>query len=168
MLAGPVAARKADAGDISHSVAEWPAARHDAAMSRHPSFLFALGLAWLAGCAAADAGAGGPVGSPGAALPPGARATLEQVVAAARADAARRSGRAAEGLQLVSAERVTWPDGSLGCPRPGMAYTMALVPGFRIVLSAAGERYDYHADQRGQLVLCPPGRAADPVDGGTR
>lgn len=128
-------------------------------MLRRCWFVCTLGLAWIAGCAAAEPGAGAP-------LP--MRPSLDQVVAAARADAARRSGRAADTLRLVSAERVTWPDGSLGCPRPGMAYTMALVPGFRVVLADGGERFDYHADQRGQLLLCPAGRATDPVDGGTR
>lgn len=129
-------------------------------MLRRLSCLSILGLAWVAGCAATaatpSAGAGA---APGA---PSARPTLDEVVAAARADAARRSGRAAASLQLLSAERVTWPDGSLGCPRPGMAYTMALVPGYRVRLAAGGDAWDYHADLRGALVLCPAGQSVDP------
>jgi hypothetical protein len=121
-------------------------------MLRRPSLLATLGLAWVAGCAAAGPGPGGAA----------ARPTLDDVVAAARADAARLSGRDAAALQLLSAERVTWSDGSLGCPRPGMAYTMALVPGFRVRLAAGTQVYDYHTDLRGTLSLCPAGMAVDP------
>lgn len=131
-------------------------------MSHRASLLFVLGLATVAGCAAAGPEAAAP--PPG----PAARPSLEQVVAAARADAARRSGQPAAALQLLSAERVTWPDGGLGCPEPGRLYTMALVPGFRVVLKAGGETFDYHADQRGALTLCPPGRSREPVGGGAR
>ena len=53
---------------------------------------------------------------------------LEEIVQAARTDAARRTGLAPEALELVSAESVTWPDGSLGCPQPGLLYTQVLVP----------------------------------------
>lgn len=132
-------------------------------MLRRGSLICTLGLAWVAGCAAAGPGPGGSPAAPPAGVAPGTRATLEQVGAAARADAARRSGVAADALQLVSAERVTWRDGGLGCPQPGMAYTMALVPGFRVVLKAGSESFDYHADQRGNLLLCPAGRATDPL-----
>ena len=40
-----------------------------------------------------------------------------------------------------------------------MSYTMALVPGYQILVDAGGETLDYHATERGQLVLCPPGRS---------
>lgn len=89
--------------------------------------------------------------------PPGA----EQVVEAARADAVKRFGVAAE---LAVIERVTWRDGSLGCPRKGMQYTQALVPGWRIELAAGERRFAYHASERGpRVVFCPPGRAQAPL-----
>ena len=53
------------------------------------------------------------------------------------ADAENRTPTARADIKVLSAEAVTWPDGSLGCPQPGMMYTQALVPGFRIVLQAA-------------------------------
>ncbi len=87
---------------------------------------------------------------------------------AARADAARRTGVAAESLALVSAESVTWSDGSLGCPQPGMAYTQALVPGYRVRLRGPAGEMDYHASTRGALVLCPAGRAVEPLPGASR
>jgi hypothetical protein len=67
----------------------------------------------------------------------------------------------------VSSEAVVWPDGALGCAEPGMNYTMALVPGYRITIRAGAELLDYHASDRGQLVLCPPGRSTAPSPAGT-
>jgi outer membrane lipoprotein-sorting protein len=90
---------------------------------------------------------------------------IDRIVQAARADAAQRSGLAAAQLQLVAAESVTWADGSMGCPRPGMLYTQALVPGYRVKLKVGSEVWDYHAGERGGLVLCPPGRSAEPGPG---
>ena len=90
---------------------------------------------------------------------------LQSKIAAALADAARRSGLDASALKVVDAEQVTWPDGSLGCPAPGMRYTMALVPGYRIRIQAATQQLDYHSALSGQPVLCPQGRATDPMQG---
>jgi hypothetical protein len=92
----------------------------------------------------------GPVGS-----------DLQAIIDAALADAARRTGLAAAALQVVSAQAVTWADGSLGCPQRGMSYTMALVPGHQVRIRAGDQVLDYHAGGR-QLILCPPGLAIDP------
>ncbi len=93
---------------------------------------------------------------------------LDAAVQAALADAARRTGIDAAALKLVSTERVTWPDGSLGCPQPGFLYTQALVPGYRIRIDAGGQLLDFHASARGGLVLCPAGRAREPLPGDPR
>ena len=116
----------------------------------------------LAGASAAEAG--GPVPP----SPSAASLGLEDAVRAARADAARRTGVAAESLVLISAESVTWSDGSLGCPQPGMMYTQALVPGYRVRFRGPAGEMDYHASARGALVLCPAGRAVPPVPGAAR
>ena len=65
-------------------------------------------------------------------------------LAAAIADLARDTGVAPDDIEVVVNEPVTWRDGSLGCPKPGMMYTQALVDGYRIVLRAAGEEVAYH------------------------
>lgn len=91
---------------------------------------------------------------------------LQSVVRTALDDAARRTGRDASTLKVISSEVVTWSDGSLGCPEPGKLYTMALVPGYRIRIQASDQVLDYHASRRGGLVLCPPGQSVDPVPGG--
>ncbi|MDP1535204.1 MAG: hypothetical protein Q8L92_16635, partial [Rubrivivax sp.] len=93
---------------------------------------------------------------------------LAEVVAAARADAARRTGVAAAQLQLISADAVTWPDGSLGCPAPGRMYTQALVPGYRVRIAAAGQVLNYHASEQGLPALCPSAQAREPLSGASR
>lgn len=99
--------------------------------------------------AAATLGCAAATGSPELALH----------IQAALADAARRTGIDAAALEVTSAERVTWLDGSLGCPEPDLLYTQALVPGYRIRIEAGGETLDYHVGTRGVPLLCPPGRA---------
>jgi hypothetical protein len=109
-------------------------------------------LAGVCGCVAAGSG---PASS--------SAGSLDSLVQAARADAANRTGRPVTALEVLSAEPVTWRDGSLGCPQPGMAYTMALVPGYRIVLGLDGQTFNYHASRRGAWRFCPAGQAVDPL-----
>jgi hypothetical protein len=88
---------------------------------------------------------------------------LTSTIDAALADAVRRTGLARAALHLASAEEVTWADGSLGCPQPGASYILAQVPGYRIRIRAGDRLLDYHASNRGYLVLCPPGNSAEPL-----
>jgi hypothetical protein len=117
--------------------------------------------------ACADADPGGPASPP----PPadggdGSGPVPGQLFAEIVGDAAARTEVEPGAIEVVSAEAVTWSDGSLGCPEPGGMYTQALVPGYRLVLSAGDETLDYHADQGGNFVLCPPDRARDPIEDG--
>ena len=91
---------------------------------------------------------------------------LKAMVEAALDDAARRTKIDRTKLTVLSAESVTWSDGSLGCPAPGMAYTQALVPGYRIRIQAGVEVLDYHAGRLGHLVLCAKGRSVEPAPRG--
>lgn len=70
---------------------------------------------------------------------------LEPLVAIAVEDLAGRLNVAPSDVVVVSVESVVWPDGSLGCPQPGMGYTQAQVDGSLIVLSVRGVSYDYHS-----------------------
>jgi hypothetical protein len=70
------------------------------------------------------------------------------------ADSARRFQVAENTIVLVRAERVTWPDGSLGCPEPGRMYTQALVPGYRLVARSKQGELLYHTDSRGNVNTC--------------
>jgi hypothetical protein len=73
---------------------------------------------------------------------------LRGVVRLAVADLAGRLGVPADDVLVVSAEIVTWPDGGLGCRRPGMRYLQRPVDGSRTVLENAGRRYAYHTGGR--------------------
>ncbi|HAX24861.1 MAG TPA: hypothetical protein PLR44_11150 [Thermomicrobiales bacterium] len=68
----------------------------------------------------------------------------------AKQDLSTRLDQPASVIETIRAERVTWPDGSLGCPRPGLLYTQALVRGYFIQLRAAGRDWNYHGG-RGRL-----------------
>jgi hypothetical protein len=74
-------------------------------------------------------------------------------------EAGGEAGVDPEEIEVLVAEEVTWPDGALGCPEPDGMYTQALVEGYRIVLSVAGEEVHYHG-ARGE----PPFRCDDPQE----
>jgi hypothetical protein len=121
----------------------------------------ALGFTALAACAA-DAPPASPP-APAVVSPTPVTASLAAVTEAALADAARRSGLEEDALKVLSAEAVTWSDGSLGCPQPGMMYTQALVPGYRVRIQTGGQVLDYHAGRSGRPAVCPAELARDPA-----
>jgi hypothetical protein len=124
--------------------------------------LAVLGLAaLLASCAdrAGDSGSPGtspagselePSGQPGGSIDPALDALVRPVVM----DAASRLAVDPAVVALLSIDPVTWPDGSLGCPRPGELYTQALVDGHRIVVEAGGSRLDYRVTGPGAFRIC--------------
>ena len=62
-------------------------------------------------------------------------------------------------IKLISTEAVNWPDGCLGVQRIGVMCTQAVVPGFKIVLDAAGKQFEVHTDEDGSSVVMVPGAA---------
>lgn len=84
------------------------------------------------------------------------------VVEASRTDLATLLGVEESSIEVAEAKRVTWRDGSLGCPQPGMMYTQALVEGSRVVLEHDARFYDYHAGADDDPFLCE----SDAEDGG--
>ncbi|MDD9205613.1 hypothetical protein PU560_03910 [Georgenia sp. 10Sc9-8] len=95
-------------------------------------------------------GAGAPVEPPpGRGADPGGE-SAEMAVQ----DLADRLGVPAEDVTVVRAESVTWPDGALGCPEPGTAYTQSLVEGMLIELTVDGETYRYHSGTDREPFLC--------------
>ncbi len=70
----------------------------------------------------------------------------------ARADLVKRLQIDPDTIKLVSVERMRWPDGCLGVQIPGMMCTMVITPGYRVVLEANGQQYDYHTDETGSTV----------------
>lgn len=51
-------------------------------------------------------------------------------------------GIAPERARVISSEARDFPDASLGCPQPGMAYAQVITPGHRILVEADGRRFD--------------------------
>ena len=92
---------------------------------------------------------------------PGGQA-MQRMLEQIRADAAQRAGVTTDKVQILAVQSVTWADGALGCPEPGMMYTQALVRGHRIEVDAAGTTLLYHAGPQNRFVHCPPERAQAP------
>lgn len=54
-------------------------------------------------------------------------------------------------ITLISAERFTFGDSSLGCPEPGRMYTQAIVEGFKVKFSYKGKEYHVHSTADGTI-----------------
>jgi hypothetical protein len=57
-------------------------------------------------------------------------------------------------IAVRTAETVTWPDGAMGCPQPGMVYQQVLIEGYRVVLAVGDAVYPYHGAVDGAFMLC--------------
>ena len=106
----------------------------------------------------------GPAEAPAPGLPkaePPAETAIEQLpppylLDPVLHDAGERSGLPREALHVIVSRRVTWNDGSLGCPEPGKMYTQALVPGWHVILVAGELTLDYRLADSGAFLLCKP------------
>ena len=95
---------------------------------------------------------------------PGHAVTPDALAAAIRTDAARLLARDDDGAGLaVTLQDVVWSDGSLGCPQPGILYTQALVPGWRVVVADGPREWVYHASRAGIWLHYPANRAQRPL-----
>lgn len=92
--------------------------------------------------------------TPGQSTPTPSEPATPGPIEQAKADLVGRLGVDPGQVTVVSREEVTWRDGSLGCPQPGMRYTQALVNGSRIILEVDGKRYHYHSGGRRGPFLC--------------
>ena len=89
-------------------------------------------------------------GTPEANLPYEARRAVQM----AKEDLAPRLDLSLSEISVISVKAVDWPDTSLGCPQPGTMYAQVITPGFRVVLGAKGQSYEYHIDEDSSVVLC--------------
>ncbi len=115
---------------------------------RKARWLITLTLA-MAACAPTtigrDATSIPPTRAPATDPSPGSGSGQGSLVDQAISDLAERLNVPTSEIVVVSEESVVWPDGSLGCPQPGMNYIQILIEGHRIVLKHGDETYDYHA-----------------------
>ena len=86
----------------------------------------------------------------------------DHAIAVARETLGRDLGIDVRRIALAEASAAEWSDGSLGCPRPGMSYTQALVSGYRILLSVASATYELHV--AGDHAVRCDGAASKSVD----
>jgi hypothetical protein len=107
---------------------------------------------WVVGGCSAASSSNGPSGpldlssdqpTQESASPAGSNDLPASVLDPVVAEVARLASVPIDQVIVVSAEDVTFPDGSLGCPQPGMVYTQALVDGYKIVAEAGGKTYDF-------------------------
>ena len=89
-------------------------------------------------------------GTPSEGTPVASTPGLAPVLAAIATD----RGVPETAVHLVSFESHTWPDSSLGCPQQGQVYLDVLTPGYLVVVDINDQRFEYHADDRGNIVRC--------------
>jgi hypothetical protein len=94
----------------------------------------------------------------------------EPAVAAARANLAKVLGLPEEEILVQLVEPVDWPDASLGCPEPDKMYAQVITAGYRVMLEAGGQNFEYHTGQGDSAVLCEnsvlriaPSKGMDPT-----
>ena len=90
----------------------------------------------------ASPGSFGPIALPSA--------YVEPVVA----EIARLTGVPVDQVVVRSGEAVTFPDGGLGCPMPGVVYIQVQVEGYKLVAEAGGATFDYRGTGPGRFRLC--------------
>ncbi|MFN8595470.1 MAG: hypothetical protein U0559_04715 [Anaerolineae bacterium] len=55
-------------------------------------------------------------------------------------------------IGLVSVEQVDWPDACMGIKQEGVMCAQIIVTGYKVVLSANGQEYEFHTDETGDVV----------------
>ncbi len=91
---------------------------------------------------------------PTSSSPSGVPTTVPDARLAAIRGALTARGVTTDQLRVVSAESVTFNDGSLGCPTPGVQYTQAQVEGMRVVVEADARQFDFRFGRTDTPTLC--------------
>lgn len=96
------------------------------------------------------ASSGSAVAQSDDAQPPG---SLVQI---AQNQAASLLGTTADRLTLTASFSTEWPDSSLGCPQPGMAYSQIVTPGWVLTFDTddGATELDVHTDDGSRAVIC--------------
>ena len=78
----------------------------------------------------------------------------QNLIEKTKEDLAGRLGITTDEISLLEIVEVEWSDSSLDCPQPGMNYLQVITPGYRIVLEAGGQPYEYHTNREAYFVYC--------------
>ncbi len=85
--------------------------------------------------------------------PGGDASTSGQAAAVANSlnDLAARLTIAASAITVASVEAVDWPNACLGIETPGIMCALVITPGYRVILEANGQQYEYHTNAGGDV-----------------
>ena len=81
-------------------------------------------------------------------------AAAQEMVDLVKENLAQRLGIGVEQITLVEVRQTVWRDAGLGCPKPSIDYIPMETPGYKIVLEAGSQTYNYHTDQVKRFVMC--------------
>jgi hypothetical protein len=70
----------------------------------------------------------------------------------AAADLAQRLKIDVNSIKLVSAEKVDWSDACMGIQQPGIMCAQVITSGYKVILEANGQQYEYHTNESGSTV----------------
>jgi hypothetical protein len=84
---------------------------------------------------------------------PAAGAEAEAIAMTVSETLAQQLGVDAADVTVVSVEPVDWPDSCLGVSVPDVMCAAVITPGYRVVLEANGEQYEYHTDVTGEQIV---------------
>ncbi len=87
-------------------------------------------------------------------LPIPADPGLQNLIQLTTQDLANRLSVLPEEISLVEVTTMEWSDSSLGCPQEGMSYLQVITPGYRIVLQAKDQAFEYHTTRGSYFVYC--------------
>jgi len=91
--------------------------------------------------------------------------SMDLQISDAITDLAARIGVATDAITVKGARSVQWGSGAKGCPKPGMNYTQAIVPGVLLLLEVNETIYHYHGSEGRSLFYCPADRVRAPAYG---
>lgn len=79
---------------------------------------------------------------------------LQELITNVKADLAGRLSLPMQEISLIEFTEVEWSDSSMDCPEPGMSYLQVITPGYRIILQANNNSYEYHSSRDAYFVYC--------------
>ena len=79
---------------------------------------------------------------------------LQNLIERIKEDLASRLALSETAIEVAEVMEVEWSDSSLDCPQPGMDYLQVITPGYRIVLQANNQSYEYHTNRDAYFVYC--------------
>jgi hypothetical protein len=79
-----------------------------------------------------------------------------QVAIAVRRDLSSKTQIPIGKLRITGATAQDWPDGCLGLPQPEEVCTLAILPGWRVVVSDGSRNWVYRTNNNGSVVRLEP------------